>query len=75
MYLIDNRKIEDSTLILIGVDLGILPMYSQITEENVNKVKNAIQFSININMPMHTVDSRTAKGRFELQIGNYKERV
>ena len=54
MFLIDNR-IQDSTLIQIGKDLGILPETAEITEENIDKVVNATWFSLDLILPISAI--------------------
>ena len=69
MYLI-NGVVKNETLIQIGIDIGILPEGAEVNNANIEKVIRATWFSIDINIPMHTVDSRITDGRFELLIGN-----
>lgn len=69
MYLISD-KIKDSTLIQIGMDLGILPLCSVATEENIDKVVKATWFYLDISMPKNVVKGNTDENTFTLEVSS-----
>ena len=66
MFLIDNR-IQDSTLIQIGKDLGILPEIAEITEENIDKVVNATWFSLDLILPINAIKVEEGQGSLKIE--------
>lgn len=67
MYLITD-DIKDSTLIQIGKDLNILSKDAAITEENIDKVVNAIWFYMDINLPSYATKGDISDNRFRVEV-------
>lgn len=68
MILVDVEKLKRSTIIKIGEDLGILPPYSCVTDENVDKVIEANIFYLDLILPYKAVKAEIDQGKLKVEV-------